>query len=151
MQNLLVFVSVLVGLCHGQDRDVVSEAELSGCPCIALYQPVCGENGQSYSNSCVAECNDVTVQCEGKCPCAEDPVIDFPGPIEEPQPCPKLLKPVCTENDNTFDNECEAERSGEEILCEGKCPCTNGCPFCCINNSPKCKLVRVACNGCPNT
>lgn len=35
--------------------------------CVALYEPVCGENGMTYSNSCVAECAGVRNFIAGTC------------------------------------------------------------------------------------
>lgn len=37
--------------------------------CSSVYQPVCGANGASYSNSCVAQQAKVRVACQGLCPC----------------------------------------------------------------------------------
>jgi hypothetical protein len=37
------------------------------CMCMKIYRPVCGSNGQTYGNSCEAECNKVVKWTEGAC------------------------------------------------------------------------------------
>jgi len=79
--------------------------------------PVCGENGQTYDNSCDAKCEKVKIKCNGKCPC--------------PTSCEELCirrkqhwygRPYCGENGKTY-NACSAECEKVKIKCGGKCPC----------------------------
>lgn len=35
--------------------------------CIELYDPVCGEDGQTYSNECFAKTSNVNVKHKGEC------------------------------------------------------------------------------------
>lgn len=39
----------------------------TGCVCPALYNPVCGVNGTTYSNSCAAGCAGASVKHPGEC------------------------------------------------------------------------------------
>lgn len=37
------------------------------CSCITVYEPVCGCNGITYSNSCMAECSSIMEYEPGEC------------------------------------------------------------------------------------
>lgn len=44
-----------------------------GCVCPAVYQPVCGADGRTYSNGCAAACEEAAVRHDGECGIAGDP------------------------------------------------------------------------------
>lgn len=76
MKNLLLISIFLFTLifntsCNKTDED---------CICIEIYAPVCGNDGQTYGNSCIAECAGVTYS-EGVCPTEINAtVLDLGGP-----------------------------------------------------------------------
>ena len=68
--------------------------EAAGCVCPAVYQPVCGQDGKTYSNGCAAGCANMQVRHDGECgidgdPCDTDAACnDWSSPIRvEPARC----------------------------------------------------------------
>lgn len=38
------------------------------CMCYEIYKPVCGCNGKTYANDCIARCQNITNFKDGECP-----------------------------------------------------------------------------------
>lgn len=48
-------------------RDLGDDQQENGCFCTMQYDPVCGSDGETYGNACVAECEGITEYTEGEC------------------------------------------------------------------------------------
>lgn len=118
--------------CRGEQVVKASEGKCTSkpnpddqdCPslCPNVFQPVCGSNGQTYSNECqlkIAVCQgeQVTQVSEGEC--------GRPGPACM-QLCSADYKPVCGSDGRTYPNECNLEVAacnGRDVrkISEGEC------------------------------
>ncbi|XP_021365283.1 serine protease inhibitor dipetalogastin-like [Mizuhopecten yessoensis] len=74
-------------------------------------QPVCGINGRTYRNECVARRRGITIACRRRCPCRSD------------CNCTREYRPVCGGNDQTYSNRCMARCAGVRVQCPWRCPC----------------------------
>ena len=70
MKIQLIFFSVLFFFSHcGSNNEVPCPpgVEKEDCVCMSVYEPVCGCDQVTYSNSCVAACHDIDIAHEGVC------------------------------------------------------------------------------------
>nr|ACN94254.1 protease inhibitor EPI10 precursor [Phytophthora palmivora] len=112
----LAFLAIAVATATAIDDDKCSFG------CLDVYKPVCGSNGETYSNSCylrLASCqsnNEITEASNGEC--ASTPASSATpspkssadnsssGPADCPDACLDVYDPVTDENGKEYSNEC---------------------------------------------
>lgn len=114
--------------------------ELALCPLI--FDPVCGFDGMTYSNSCVANAQHVKVLHPGACAetcggiqgklCPEGQLCDLPEGMcrgadlqgickPRPEVCTRDFRPVCGCDGKTYGNDCTRLAAGVQKAHDGEC------------------------------
>lgn len=133
--------------------------------CPMVYKPVCGCDGQTYDNECVAAMNGVTVKSEGACRCDgrtgntcddnefcdHDPgtchIRDAEGScVEVSDYCLAVYDPVCGCDGVTYSNDCDRIQNRAQKLHHGPCEATG-----CQDNGDCSRSQFCAKSGCQGT
>ncbi len=64
--------------CGNDFGIAVQDPECSDCLCTTLVDPVCGADGETYSNACLAACANVEVAYHGECNALPKIFVDYP-------------------------------------------------------------------------
>jgi hypothetical protein len=110
------------------------------CKCSDAVSPVCGVDGVTYINQCVATCKGVAVASVGVCPttlptstptncCCTCPACPTTLPTSTPtcpvtlptSSCPQIYSPVCGVNGISYSNSCLATQAGVAVAHVGLC------------------------------
>ncbi len=136
------FCAKALGQCD-EAAEGVCESLPEACP--ELWSPVCGCDGETYSNSCFAQAARITLDYVGDCrstescdtndDCASDEYCARPSGScggegtcqERPDICLDFYDPVCGCDFRTYDSSCQAMREGQSIFSEGVCEIESDC------------------------
>jgi hypothetical protein len=113
--------------------------------CAAVFDPVCGCDGETYSNGCTANAAGVAVDYEGECRapegrcggiaggrCQENEYCEYEGGgcgfddgdgvcRRRPDACAQIFDPVCGCDGMTYGNACTAASAGVSVQYDGEC------------------------------
>jgi len=104
-------LSSSAGATIDSDTGVIEE------DCDDTYSPVCGCDGFTYQNSCLAEASGIAFYTQGPC----NSICVDPNAMNPYPNCVNLYEPVCGCNDVTYTNACFAEAAGVVDYYSGTC------------------------------
>jgi hypothetical protein len=124
--------------CDGESCGGSGTCEPKPTECPEPRDPVCGCDGLTYHNECVAESLGARIGSLGACACEGNEECDAtqyceaatcggPGEcVPRPTSCAPIVSPVCGCDGVTYDNACLAMEAGARVAVLGPCCADNG-------------------------
>jgi hypothetical protein len=106
------FVHEPVGVDQNNLIDSCIAYPIEGCMSIDLWDPVCGCDGVTYSNSIEASCNSILNSTPGECSEVTNDCCINPDWINPTAICPWIYDPVIGCDGIQYSNSCVAQASG---------------------------------------
>jgi hypothetical protein len=132
-----------VGTCNVADAGGICQVEPTVCPLTFVAAPVCGCDGRTYENACLAAAAGMNIDYTGECVlrtcggiagvvcrageyCAMDvgtcQIHDGAGTCQPmPDVCMDVVDFVCGCDGKTYNNACQAARAGTSVASAGTC------------------------------
>jgi hypothetical protein len=103
---------------NDSSKDLTKEGE---CTCNMEVKPVCGADGKTYSNACMATCANISIAAIGECK-TNSTNLTKDRTEEEGYVCSMEVSPVCGVDGKTYSNACVAMNVGKvAIASQGEC------------------------------